>query len=193
VYELPFAPGSFDYVYCLGVLQHTPDPDLAFACLPAQLKDGAALAIDVYPRMWTNIFWSKYWLRPFTKRLSNPTLFRLVQRAVPLLLAASRCVARVPLLGRKLKYLLPVVNYEGVYPLSETQLQEWAVLDTFDMLAPAHDHPKTAAAIRSWLETAGLADVEVFRDGHIIGRGRKARPPRATLAQKTSTAEHETA
>lgn len=173
VYELPFRPGSFDYVYCLGVLQHTPDPDGAFARLPGQVKSGGRVAIDVYPRLWRNVLWSKYWMRPITRRMPTEKLFRTVERAVPALLPLSRAIASIPLLGSKLKYLVPVANYEGTYALSETQLREWAVLDTFDMLAPAHDHPRSLAAVREWLERENLADIEVFRHGHIIGRARK--------------------
>jgi hypothetical protein len=86
----------------------------------------------------------------------------------------SRRVSAIPLVGRKLKYLLPVANYDGVYGLSEAQLREWAVLDTFDMLSPEHDHPKSAGTVARWLEEAGLVEIEVMRKGHVIGRGRKA-------------------
>src|SRR5437868_9732386 len=34
VFKLPFAPGSFDYIYSLGVLHHTPDCKAAFQSLP---------------------------------------------------------------------------------------------------------------------------------------------------------------
>jgi len=34
IYALPFAPETFDFVYSLGVLQHTPDVAAAFAALP---------------------------------------------------------------------------------------------------------------------------------------------------------------
>src|SRR4051812_20456103 len=160
VYNLPFVPGSFDYVYCLGVLQHTPDPDSAFAKLPEQLRNGGRIAIDVYPLMWANIFWSKYWLRPLTKRIPGEKLFAMLEGTAPGLLALSRRVGAIPLVGRKLKYLLPVANYDHVYALSETQLREWAVLDTFDMLSPQHDHPKSSAHVRDWLQRAGLTEIE---------------------------------
>jgi SAM-dependent methyltransferase len=31
IYEAPFAPNSFDYVYCLRVLHHTPDVKKTFS------------------------------------------------------------------------------------------------------------------------------------------------------------------
>ncbi|MFN9152611.1 MAG: class I SAM-dependent methyltransferase, partial [bacterium] len=34
IYDLPFSPGSFDFVYSIGVLQHTPDVERAVKALP---------------------------------------------------------------------------------------------------------------------------------------------------------------
>lgn len=176
VYELPFRPGSFDYVYCLGVLQHTPDPARAFAALPGQAKAGGRVAMDIYPFLLRNILWSKYWLRPITRQLPSPMLMRIVERAVPPLLKVSRRISSVPMIGPKLKYLLPVANYDGVYPLSESQLREWSILDTFDMLSPEHDHPKSARTLASWFHEANLVEVEIVRKGHLIGRARRTEP-----------------
>jgi SAM-dependent methyltransferase len=170
---LPFAPGSFDFVYCFGVLQHTPDPRRAFQALPPLLAPGGRLVVDVYPRLWQNWLWPKYWLRPLTRRLPPRDLSALVSAAFPFLYPLSLTLGRVPGLGRRLRHLIPVANYEGVYPLEEPQLREWALLDTIDMLGPRHDKPQTAAALRSWLEEAGLVDVSVFRRGFLVGRGRR--------------------
>lgn len=173
IYALPFQSGSFDYVYCLGVLQHTPDPHTAFLRLPPQLKAGGRLAVDVYPKPWYHLFYPKYWLRPITTQMPRPALFRTVERAVPVLLPISRAVGRLPAVGPLLKRLIPVVNYEGVYPLTEEQLHEWAVLDTFDGLSPAYDRSQTPDTLRSWLEEAGLKEIELLKAGHLVGRGKK--------------------
>jgi SAM-dependent methyltransferase len=174
VFALPFKPESFDYVYCLGVLQHTPDPEAAFRALAAQIAPGGGLAVDLYPRLLRNALWSKYWLRPLTRRIPDRLLFRAVVRLVPALLAVSRLVARVPRLGPKLRYLVPVANYTDVYDLTDSQLREWAVLDTFDMLAPEHDHPQSERTVRRWFSAnQALEGVVVFRRGHIVAQARK--------------------
>jgi SAM-dependent methyltransferase len=171
VYSLPFVPGSFDFVYCLGVLQHTPDVERAVLALPPMLPPGGRLAVDVYPRLWRNLLWPKYWLRPLTRRLPAERLFRLVTRAVPVLLPVSRALGRLPGVGRQLCRAIPVANYEGVLPLTPSQVQEWAVLDTFDMLAPAYDQPQDAETLRAWFVKAGMIDVWVERLGFVVGRG----------------------
>ena len=174
IYHLPFKDGVFDRVYCFGVLQHTPDVRGAFAALPRVVRVGGHLAVDVYPKLWTDVLWPKYWLRPLTKRVQAGRLFRVVRAAVPFMWPISHAIGKIPLIGRKLRYAIPVVNYEDVYPLSTEQLKEWAVLDTFDMLAPAYDQPQSAETLASWLRDSGLAEIEVFRSGFLVGRARVA-------------------
>ncbi len=171
VYALPFVAASFDFVYCLGVLQHTPDVHAAFAALPPMLKRGGHLAIDLYPKLKRNVLWPKYWLRPFTRHVNSNTLFAFVERAVPVLLPLSIALGRLPLVGRQLRKLIPVANYEGVFPLSAKQLSEWAVLDTFDMFGPAYDSPQSVDTVTAWFVEAGLHDIWVQRMGFVVGRG----------------------
>lgn len=173
IYRLPFADGVFDYVYCFGVIQHTSDPARGFQALTGLLKPNGKIAVDVYPRTWMNLLWPKYWLRPLTRRLGRERLFRLVEKLVPVLLPTSRVLGRTPLLGRKLRWLVPVANYEGIHPLNEQQLREWAVLDTFDMLSPAHDHPQSPETLRRWIAAASLRNGEVVKEGHLVARGEK--------------------
>lgn len=176
IYALPFKAEQFDFVYCLGVLQHTPNVRSAFHCLPRQLKPGGRLAIDLYAWLWRNIFESRYWLRPITRRIKPEVLFALTKNLVPMLLPLSRAIGRLPGIGLKLRHVMPIANYEGRLPLTPQQIREWAILDTYDMLAPAHDHPQKLSTVQQWFEDAGLEKIEVFRSGFVVGRGTK--PPR---------------
>jgi len=173
LHHLPLKPNSFDFVYCFGVLQHTPDVKAAFLAVVEQCKPGGRVAIDVYPKSWSNLVSPKYWLRPLTKRVPVAGLLSAVRVMVPVLLPLSILLGRVPLAGQKLRHLVPVANYDRVYPLSPMQLREWALLDTFDMLAPKHDHPQSVKTLRSWFAEAGLQAIEVFRLGVVVGRGIK--------------------
>jgi hypothetical protein len=44
---------------------------------------------------------------------------------------------------------------------------------TYDMLAPAHDHPQDAPTLTRWFTEAGLESLCVLRRGHWIGQGRR--------------------
>jgi len=173
VYALPFLPESFDFVYSLGVLQHTPDVGKAFRALPPMVAPGGLLCVDYYWRRIRTLLNPKYVLRPVTKRMSQRRLFSLLEAHVPRLLRVSQVLGKVPVVGRGLQRFVPVVDYTGIYPLDGLQLKEWALLDTFDMLAPAYDKPQTPRRVRAWFDAAGFRDVEVFHEGHLVARGRK--------------------
>lgn len=173
IYSLPFPEECFDAVYCLGVLQHTPDPRRAFLSLPRHLKPGGRIAVDVYQGGWRRALSMKYWMRPVTVRLPQERLFRAVERGMPFLLGLSRGASRVPGIGPLARRLLPVANYDGMYGLDRRQLREWAVLDTFDMLSPEYDRPQTPRTLHRWTHEAGLREIEIGKFGHLVARGRK--------------------
>lgn len=175
IYHLPLRPRFFPFVYCLGVLQHTPDVAQAFAALPPTLSKGGRLVVDVYLRSALRRLLPRCWIRPLTRRIPRQRLFHILERLVPTLFWVSCLAQRVPLAGPLLQRLVPVVNYTGTYPLRAEQHLEWALLDTFDWLAPTYDQPQTAVTLRRWLQQAGLTDVEVEKIGHLVGRGTKSR------------------
>lgn len=177
IMSLPLRQDSFDFVYCFGVLQHTADARAALLALPGPLRPGGRLAVDVYMKTGMEALWPKYWLRPLTKRMDRERLFDLVSKVGPPLLPVSSLVGKVPKIGRRLRYLIPVVNYEGVLPLNREQVRDWAILDTFDMLSPAFDRPQSPETLTRWMQEAGMTDVEVVRTGHLVGRGVNRRIP----------------
>lgn len=173
IYELPFAPGVFHFVYSLGVLQHTPNVEKAFSALPPMVMPGGKLCVDFYWKRFRSILHTRYLLRPITKRIPEQKLFKILEQLLPFLLKISKRLGQFPLIGKGLKRLIPVADYAGVYPLPPHQLREWALLDTFDMLAPAYDNPQTAKTVLRWLKGANLNDIEILHEGHLVGRGTK--------------------
>lgn len=80
IYELPFADESFDKVFCLGVLQHTPSFTRSVEALIAKAKIGGEIVVDFYPiKGWYTKVHAKYMVRPVTKRLSKPVLLFLIR------------------------------------------------------------------------------------------------------------------
>ena len=117
----------------------------------------------------------KYLLRPMTKRLPQQLLFDLLERIVPGLLVISQFLGRMSVLGRIMKRLVPVADYTGIYPLTQIQLREWALLDTFDMLGPQYDSPQSEGTIRSWMATARFKQIEVLHVNLLVIRGLKSK------------------
>jgi 2-polyprenyl-3-methyl-5-hydroxy-6-metoxy-1,4-benzoquinol methylase len=169
--DIPVRPSSVDKVICLGVLQHTPDPAAAFHHLTKPVRPGGELVVDVYAARLRSLISWKYALRPLTKRADPERLHRFIATATPPLVPLSAWLYR--LAGRAGARLLPIVQYDHL-GLSAAVNREWAVLDTFDMYAPAHDHPQTLKAVRRWYDEAGFVDVHVeYGPNGVIARGRR--------------------
>ena len=173
LYRMPFRRGSFEFVFCYGVLQHTPDPQAAFMSLVPFLRSGGRLAIDVYRKGWEIApHKSKYPYRSFTRRLPRDLLFRIIQWYVPKWLPFDTFIKRIPGVGPAMGMLIPCWNYSYL-PLTKEQRIEWGILDTFDALASEYDSPQTLEAVQSWFREAGLEDISVRPGGNgILGNGR---------------------
>lgn len=173
IYALPFELEVFPFVYSLGVLQHTPDVEKAFNSLPKVLTKNGFLCVDFYEKNLKSKLLPKFWIRPITKRINKNKLFQLLQKLTPTLLFLSNLIAKVPVLGSYLKRIIPVANYKGILNLSEKQLEEWALLDTFDWLAPEYDNPQNSTTIRGWFKDASFQNIEVLKVIHLVGRAQK--------------------
>jgi SAM-dependent methyltransferase len=169
LFKVPVRKNAFDKVLCFGVLQHTPDPERAFMSLASHVKPGGQLAIDIYAKRITALVSWKYLLRPVTTRMNRERLYRVVERSVGLLLPLASALRRSA--GRVGARLLPIAEHSHL-GLTPALNHEWAVLDTFDLYSPAHDHPRSEGTVTRWFQEAGFRDVHVGPGPNgIVGRG----------------------
>jgi SAM-dependent methyltransferase len=160
IYDMPYERGTFDRVFCFGVLQHCPDVHAAFECLVAMLRPGGHLAVDVYDarRVLLN---ARYRVRWLTKRMPKKTLYRAIETVVPLYMRFF------PPLHPYNQLLFPIKDYRGVLPgVSREKEIEHSVLDTFDSLSPAHDRPQFRRTMIRWCRQAGLVDITARHAGN---------------------------
>ena len=171
IYDIPLPREHFDKVMCLGVLQHTPDPERSFESLTGYVRPGGELAVDVYSRRWRSLVAWKYLLRPITKRMPQQVLFRWVERAVNLLLPASILLRRIG--GKFCARVFPIVGYSQLV-LADRLNWEGGNLHTLRIYSPAHDHPRSIAQVKRWFAAAKFVDVVVeYGPNGVVGRGRK--------------------
>ena len=142
IYELPFVDNSFDKVFCLGVLQHTPSFSDSVAALITKARVGGEIVVDFYPiKGWYTKLHSKYLLRPISKRLPKPLLVKFIRLNIGWMLALFDllCALRLSALTR----FIPITDVRG-FPrsLTPSQRREWAVMDTFDGFSPEYDNPQ---------------------------------------------------
>ena len=173
IYCLPFKDQSFDFIYSLGVLQHTPNVEVAFKSLPAKLKKEGQLCVDYYWKRFRTMLNAKYLVRPLVRNLSNEQLLVLVEKYTPLMLRINSIFLKIPLIGTFLRRLVPVADYRGIFPFTQEQVKQIAILDTFDMLSPAYDKPQRKTTVRKWFQDIGFEDIKVSHVAHLVAKGTK--------------------
>ncbi len=144
--RLPFAPASFDQIYSLGVLDHTPDPREAFLALARLLKPGGRIAIWVYPRERPVVEWIMNAQRAVSTRLPLGLLELLCRLSAPIGGLKRRLMAsRRRLIERTGRRPPPATIGVSMHPDPEVR-----VCDTLDWYAPG-----TCRGTRSTKSPAG--------------------------------------
>jgi 2-polyprenyl-3-methyl-5-hydroxy-6-metoxy-1,4-benzoquinol methylase len=171
IYNIPFKEQSFDKVLCLGVLQHTPNPEKAFMSLAKFVKPGGEIIIDIYRADFMAYLQWKYILRPITRKMEKKRLYKIISNTTPFLIPLASFLRKIG--GRIGARIVPIVEYSHLQLSSEIN-KEWAILDTFDMYSPMHDHPQNISTVNKWFSSAGFIDIKITKGTNgIIGKGRK--------------------
>ncbi|MGH9278699.1 MAG: methyltransferase domain-containing protein [Acidimicrobiales bacterium] len=158
--HLPLRAEAISFLYSIGVLQHTPDPIGATRHLVEFLPQGARYAFTIYSyKPWTKLY-SKYWVRPLTTRMRPDRLLKGIEAVMPVAFPVTSALFPLPALGKVFQFVIPVANYVDHTDLSRELRYQEAVMDTFDMLAPAYDRPVSAEAVETAL--APLSDRVTF-------------------------------
>lgn len=152
--HLPFRIESFDFIYSIGVLHHTPNCKESFRGLLPCLKRGGTIAI------WLYSAYNKYYrmadfYRKFTTRLPPRILHRLCVIADPVYYIHR--TFRVLPGGR---YASGMLNY--IFPMPLYPNREWRILDNFDWYSPRFQSKHTYEEVTRWFEESGLVDLRVL-------------------------------
>jgi 2-polyprenyl-3-methyl-5-hydroxy-6-metoxy-1,4-benzoquinol methylase len=159
VFSLPFAPESFDLIYSLGVLHHTPDPRAAFNCLPALLKPGGTLMTTFYAAYnKAYVAASEFWRRVF-RPVPRPLLYKLAHVSIPFYY-----LSRLPKIGKL---------FSTFFPMSGHKRAEWRVLDTFDWWSPRYQFYFTHPEVFRWYQDQGLGNIVVKGPGISLAGSRQ--------------------
>lgn len=176
VARLPLMREQFDVVVCVGVIQHTPDPEATMAALCAQVRPGGRLLIDHYapgypatlPRRAVRLLLlgrAPGFAMAFCERMVGALwpMHRWLWRASRL--KARRSPAR--LLRAIFMRLSPVVDYHEAYPqLGEEGLRAWAVLDTHDTVTDRYKHLRSKEQLERHLARCGMVEIVATMAGN---------------------------
>ena len=159
IYALPFREGAFDAVYCMGVIQHTPDPEAAMRAMPRVLKPGGRLVYNFYEKGWrsrTQVL--KHLLRAITPHLPIGWTLGLAKALVAVFFPMARILGGIPIV-RQINHFLPICAV--VDPaLNGDQQRTWTLLDTFDWYGPRYEKRQDHRRVRALLADLRLASVD---------------------------------
>ena len=191
ILNLPTRPESFDFVICLGVIQHTPNPDHTIAALCRCLKPGGVLVIDHYRYDASDMTLNRQRLRRFLIRRSPRFSLLFIRSLVALLwpvhkvLWKYRAHPAVARLRQHWAVFSPVLDYQDYYgELGPKLLYAWAALDTHDALTDRYKHKRTTEQIEERLAALGMVDASV----NYGGNGVEARVTRPTVPAASGAA-----
>lgn len=172
VRKMPFAPATYDLVLCLGVVQHTPNPEETIKCLWSRVRPGGRLVFDHYRAKVRNflppplgaaaIAYRRYFLC-LPRERQYDAVKRVFDFWFPMLWRHRHSKAIQFVLSR----LTPIVNYYPHFGLRDRAMYyEWMLLDTHDAMTDVYKHRRTGGQIRKLLHALGAIDIQVSYGGN---------------------------
>lgn len=158
-FHLPFRDGTFDYVYCLGVLQHMHNPPEGFRALSKKPRAGGVLLVNVYQASRPMLIGALNVFRRLTTRMSNNWLRRVSVTCGIVdywLFVAPWKALRHSSFGRSIERFVPGRIREYARHDYHTCVVDW-----FDRLScPVKEH-YTREQLAGWYQEAGYERISV--------------------------------
>ncbi len=177
LYNLPFKDETFDYIYSVGVLHHTPDPKRTFTCLVQKLKRGTVISAWVYGREGN--WWIVHLLNPIRTYITSKLPLAVVKGIAFLLSVILQCALKLIYIPvNTIKILQPfsrILFYnEYMYYISKFPfIENYSIV--FDHLLPEIAHYITRNEFSTWFEENHLRHVCISRvnNNSWSGKGQK--------------------
>jgi ubiquinone/menaquinone biosynthesis C-methylase UbiE len=167
-FKLPFKEESFDVVFSIGVLHHTPSTRTAFRSAARFVKPGGVLAVALYDASSADFYEHATRYRRYTTELPHSLLHLLSHAAIPVYhaLDALRSYRRGKHLAGVLHKVLMTRDHPD--PL-------WQVLDTFDWYSPRYQWLHDEDEVKRWFVELGFERVRRTPDRTMVSvRGERA-------------------
>lgn len=150
---------KFDIIVCRGVLQHTPNPLLSIIDLYDLCKKNGIIYFDIYKKPKFKFLNSKYLWRNLIKFFfTYESLHKFLENYIDKFLKYRRKLNSLFKINLNFfwDYFFPIYDYKGKLPLSDSQLREWAILDTLDGLITKFDIPFAYVDIVNFLDNRNI-------------------------------------
>lgn len=146
---------KFDIVLCRGVLQHTPNPIESILKLYEFIDERGEVFFDIYSTPKIGFLHPKYlfWRPLCLKVIRYESLETFLKKNIKSLLKFKRFVTKLLFNSSSASYhVIPIYDYKGIIDLNESQLEEWAILDTLDGMYAKYDKPMSHKKVLSLMK-----------------------------------------
>jgi 2-polyprenyl-3-methyl-5-hydroxy-6-metoxy-1,4-benzoquinol methylase len=175
LYNIPYRDNSFDFVICIGVLQHTPDTLKSLKSIWSKVKKNGYLIVDHYQFTLGYYFGFLWILRVFLKRLPTKYTIKITKQVVKLFFPILWIFRDYKFLFRLLRKIFPLgFNYHDRKDLNKKQHYQWSELDTHDALTDNYKRLLTKRAFSKMLDKLG-GKIELLSSLRPGGNGLEAR------------------
>jgi SAM-dependent methyltransferase len=143
--HLPFARGSFDFAFSIGVMHHDADTRAVFDAVAPMVKPGGKLSVWLYRR-------NQWWQERINDAIRRRTIHMPAQR-LERYCRFGAWLGGLPIINRTLN---KIVNFSA-HPTWENR-----VCDTFDWFAPQYQYHHTVDELLGWFRDAGYTDLHAL-------------------------------
>lgn len=164
--KIPLPYDEFDYVICLGVVQHTPSTGRSIESLYKHVKPSGTLVFDHYKRssgQYTSLY-LVYW--QVIKRLPVRAQIWVTEFLTRMFFPIHWAFRKSKFIQMLLRRISPINFYFGSHELPSKQLHfEWSQLDTHDRNTDYFKRNLTREQLASTLQSIGIEDYELTQGG----------------------------
>lgn len=154
VYELPFPDQSFDYVICLGVIQHTPSSEKTIEALWQKVGKNGWLIIDHYRLRLSYFSTLKPIYRHLLRKMKPEVSKKYVDGLVDFFFPLHWRFRNIKPLWWLLHRFSPLIEYIHLFPEKDYNFHlEWSRLDSYDSLTDYYKHLRTVGQIQKKLSS----------------------------------------
>ncbi len=164
-YNLPFKDSSFNHIYSIGVLHHTPNPTKIINNIFKILKSKGSFSLTVYNKnsyyslpnvnMWRKFFNFLHPFLGFYPALIYSYFTVIFLRPITRLNKIFDILIRIP------------------FPFCNEKDFKWSLLDTFDSVTPKYQNTYETYEVYNWLKNNNFTNIVPTNWGSCSFKGQK--------------------